>query len=56
MKLSKRQKEYLEDLLWEQYKELNSLINANCISVDKKYCSNNKKVVINILDKLQEEK
>ena len=56
MKLTKNQKQYLEDLLWEQYQELSSLINTNSISVDKRYCSNNKKVVINILDKLQQEK
>lgn len=54
MKLTKRQKEYVEDLLWAELSSLDSLINANSISVDKRYCSNNKKVVINILDKLQE--
>ena len=56
MNLTKRQKELLEEILWEQYNELSSLINLDSICVDKRYCTNNRKVVINILDKLQQDK
>jgi hypothetical protein len=50
MNLTKRQKELLEEILWEQYNELSSLINQDSMCVD------NRKVVLNILYKLQEEK
>lgn len=56
MNLTKRQKELLEEILWEQYNELSSLINLDSICVDNRYCTNNRKVVLNILYKLQQEK
>jgi len=56
MKLTKRQKEVLEDVLWKESKELMNLIHSGSNSVDKRYCSNNLKVVDNILDKVLEEK
>jgi hypothetical protein len=53
MELTIRQKELLEELLWKEHKELQSLIFHGGNSVDTKYCANSLKVVTNILEKLQ---
>ena len=53
MELTTRQKELLEELLWKEHKELQSMIFHGGNSVDTKYCANSLKVVTNILEKLQ---
>ena len=53
IELTTRQKELLEELLWKEHKELQSLIFHGGNSVDAKYCANSLKVVTNILEKLQ---
>tara|TARA_B100000212_G_C27363259_1_gene529197 strand:- start:414 stop:584 length:171 start_codon:yes stop_codon:yes gene_type:complete len=54
MQLTKRQKEVLEEVLWKEAKELINLIQSGSNSIDKRYCSNNLKVIDNILDKVNE--
>ena len=53
MELTTRQKELLEELLWKEHKELQSLIFHGGNSVATKYCASSLKVVTNILEKLQ---